>query len=113
MTLGGCFLCFVAGAFVSEFQIFPYHLIFENPFAYLHARSERHEMEVDADTEGHEPLANGNGRVILNKPGALDGDTFLTYDVGRPSTARLIDMQGQRAARMASLLPRHLAASAA
>jgi hypothetical protein len=92
--LAGCFLAFVAGAFVSEFHLFPYRLIFENAFAYLHAVQDRRAMEAEAQAEGT-AAAKVTARVTIPaSPDAFDGYTFLTFDVARPSTARLIDMNG-------------------
>jgi hypothetical protein len=88
------FLAFVAGAVVSEFHLFPYRLIFENAFSYIHALRERKGMEADAKEEGADATMVKAQVTIPASAEAFDGYTFLTFDVARPSTARLIDMQG-------------------
>ncbi len=90
-----CFLTFVGGAFVAEFHLFPYSLIFENAFAYIHATDERQEMEAYAQAETVEAASPDKARVTIPASAdAYDGYTFLTFDTPRPSTARLIDMRG-------------------
>jgi hypothetical protein len=88
-----CFLAFVGGAFVAEFKVFPYPQIFEDAFAYMHATDERAETEEDAKVEAQ--AASPKGKVVVAATSeAFDGYTFLSFDVARPSTARLIDLQG-------------------
>jgi hypothetical protein len=89
-----CFLAFSTGAFVAEFRLFPYKLVFANAFAYIHATRERKATENKAKTKAKTvPPA---GRVAVDaKPEAYSGYTFMTFDVIRPSTARLIDMEGK------------------
>jgi len=88
------FLMFVAGAFVTSFEIFPYKLVFKDAFAYLHAVKERREIEDNAELD--EMAAVGEPRVTVPaKPGASDGYTFMTSSASRPSTAILLDMDGK------------------
>lgn len=88
-----CFLTFVGGAFVAEFQLFPYPLIFRDAFAYLHASQERTETEKTVEKEVAAVPARGKITVKAT-PEAFDGYTFVTFDTTRPSTARLLDMEG-------------------
>lgn len=89
-----CFLAFVGGAFIAEFRVFPYSLIFEDAFSYLKAVEEREATEAEATAEGESIAVEGKLTVPAG-PEAFDGYTFLTFDTGRPSTARLVDMQGK------------------
>jgi outer membrane protein assembly factor BamB len=88
-----CFLAFVGGAFVAEFKVFPYPQIFADAFAYMHASEERTETEEEAQVEQEKVKPKGRVSVAATSE-AFDGYTFLTFDVGRPYTAWLIDMQG-------------------
>ncbi len=91
----GCFLAFIGGALVTEFRLFPYPQLLENPFAYVHASQERQAMEAEAKAEGDQAAVSANGRVTVPATSdSSDGYTFLTFDTGRPSTARLLDQQG-------------------
>ncbi len=91
-----CFLAFVGGAFVADFRVFPYSFIFENAFTYLHARQEQKEMETDAEVAVHKGKVAATGTVTIPATSkSFNGLTFLTFDVDRPSTARLIDMGGK------------------
>jgi hypothetical protein len=86
-------LTFVSGAFVAEFQLFPYPLIFRDAFAYIHAAQERTQTETIVKKEV--ATVPTKGRITIKATSdAFEGYTFLTYDTPRPSTARLIDMQG-------------------
>ncbi|HEX8523192.1 MAG TPA: arylsulfotransferase family protein [Tepidisphaeraceae bacterium] len=88
-----CFLAFVGGAYVAEFEYFPYPVFFKPAFAYLHAKQQRKVMEETAQAKAEQ--ARPQGQVLVTAtPAACEGYTFLTYDVNRPSTARLIDLQG-------------------
>lgn len=92
-VVAACFLSFVGGAIVADFRLFPYRLMFKRPFAYARAYAERRAEVAEIEADGPPPAA---GRVTVPAgPGAFDGYTFLTFDRRRPSTARLIDMQGR------------------
>ena len=91
-----CFLAFVAGAFVTEFRWFPYAFVFQDAFTYIRATAERRNEEGEAMAEAERGAAKPTGDVTIKAtPQAFDGYTFLTYETGRPSTARLIDMDGK------------------
>lgn len=92
-VVAGIFLAFVAGAFVADFKVFPYPQLFEDAFTYLHATEERQQTEDDATVESETAAPTGKVTVAA-KPESFLGYTFLTFDTGRPSTARLIDMDG-------------------
>jgi hypothetical protein len=88
-----CFLAFVGGAFVAEFKVFPYPVIFAGAFEYIHAANERALTEEENEAEAQSAAPAGRVQTPAATE-AFDGYTFLTFDVGRPYTARLIDMQG-------------------
>jgi len=88
-----CFLTFVWGAYVAEFHVFPYRLMFRNPFAYVHAWAQRKGTLDSTSAESHTVSATGQVTIPAG-PEAFDGYTLLSFGTARPSTARLIDMQG-------------------
>lgn len=86
-------VAFSGGAFVTEFRLLPYRVAFAKPFAYVRAMIKRKTALSKQDAKAKNgPKA---GHVVTPATAeAYAGYTFMTHGSGRPSTARLLDLDG-------------------
>ncbi len=92
--IAACFLAFVAGAYVADFRVGPYATFFKPAFDYM--RAEKKQQATVKQAQAMARRAPPEGRLTVRPtPEAYPGYTFLTFDVDRPSTARLLDMDGK------------------
>lgn len=89
-------LAFIGGAYVAEFQVFPYKLFFDRPFRALEAWEERVELEAESvfATGLWHPARTSATGVSVYREGKTFGDYTLVLSAHRQAAA-LIDMNGE------------------
>ncbi|MFB6351841.1 MAG: arylsulfotransferase family protein [Bradymonadaceae bacterium] len=94
--LGILVLTFLAGAFTTEFQVFPYPQLLERPFEALRAYDKKRELTLPnpAKSEQWNRVKDWESGVVTHQADkTLDGYTFFTS--AHASAAFLIDQNGE------------------